>query len=288
MENVAFDDASTGELVIMFNHEDQKVAGAVEKVLPIIAQAVDMIVLRLQSGGRMFYIGSGSGGKIAVLDATECPPTFGVSDDMVIAVLSGGPQAAVGWLEDTEDDEQLAVCDLKAKTFQGNDILIAVTASGNTPYALSGLKYAAKIGAPTIGVCCNKKNKLNSLVDLCINIDVGDEILRGSTRLKAGTAQKMVLNMLSSCAMIKLGRTYQNLMIEVRPINIKLQKRIVGIITTLTGTSDQTAKLTLETAAGNAKAAVLMLRKEISLEEAQKLLSECNGFLSKALGDENK
>lgn len=288
MKNVAFDDASTVELVTMFNHEDQKVAGAVEKVLPAIAQAVDQIVWQLQNGGRMFYIGSGSGGKIAVLDATECPPTFGVNDDMVIAVLSGGSQAAVGWLEDTEDDEQLAVCDLKAKNFRGNDILIAVTASGNTPYALSGLKYAAKVGAPTVGVCCNEKNKLNRLVDLCINVDVGDEILQGSTRLKAGTAQKMVLNMLSSCVMIKLGKTYQNLMIEVRPINVKLQKRIIGIITTVTGASDQIAKLTLEAANGDAKAAVLMLKKEISLEKAQKLLSEYNGFLSKALGDENK
>lgn len=288
MGNMNLEQASTLELVKIFNHEDKKVAYAVEKVLPDVANGIEMVVGCLQQGGRMFYIGSGSGGKIAVLDASECPPTFGVDDEMVTAVLSGGIQAACGWLEETEDDEALAACDLRLKGFQKKDILIAVTASGTTPYALAGVRYAKKIGAQTIGLCCNIKSGLEKLTDLCIMIDVGDEVLLGSTRLKAGTAQKMVLNILSSCTMIKLGKTYQNLMIEVRPINCKLRKRLLDIISKAAGVDVQTAERALTEAGGNAKAAVLMLKKNVTLAQAQTLLEQHQGFLIKALGDDNR
>lgn len=286
MGKTTIDQISTLEMVRLFNHEDKKVAYAVEKVLPSVANAVEMIVGQLKDGGRMFYLGSGSGGKIAVLDASECPPTFGVDDEMVTAVLSGGVHAVYSWLEETEDNEELAICDLQAKGFQKNDILVAVTASGTTPYALSGIQYAKKIGAQTIGICCNLKSDLEKLTDLCIMIDVGDEVLLGSTRLKAGTAQKMVLNMLSSCTMIKLGKTYQNFMIEVRPINCKLRKRIVDIIVKVADVEDKVAKQALDNAEGNAKAAILMLKKNLTLTEAKELIAQHQGFLSEALGDD--
>lgn len=286
MDRVALDQMSAFELVSLFNREDKTVAESVETALPIIAQAVERIVDCLRGGGRMFYIGSGSGGKIGILDASECPPTFGVDDDTVIAILSGGASAAVGWLEETEDNEALAVADLQAKSFCRKDLLVGITASGTTPYTLSGLAYANQLGAFTVGVCNNPRSKMELRVDLCITVPVGDEILRGSTRLKAGTAQKMVLNMLSSCAMMKLGKTYKNFMIGVRPINKKLQKRIIGIIMVVAEVTEDVAQIAFAAADGDAKAAVLMLKKQVSREEAERRLAECEGFLSKALGED--
>lgn len=283
MEKTNFDDATTLEMVNMFNREDKKVAVAIEKVLPDIAKAIDFIVNTLKLGGRLFYLGSGSGGKIGILDATECPPTFGIDDNTVIGIISGGTAGAIGWREDTEDDEKLAVEDLKAKGFSNNDILVAITASGNTPYALAGVKYAGQLGAKTIGICCNNENKLKSFVDHCIVVDVGVEIIRGSTRLKAGTAQKMILNMLSSCSMIKLGKTYKNLMVDVRPINNKLRKRVIDIICIATGVDAQMAKEALIAAENNTKIAIIMLKKKVSLKIAQDLLIKHEGFLDKVL-----
>ena len=282
----SLDNATTFELLTLFNAEDKKVANEVEKAIPDIAKTVDVIVGKMQQGGRLFYLGSGSGGKIAILDATECPPTFGVDNGVVIPIISGGTEAAIGWREDTEDDEELAVYDLKEHAFNHKDVLIAVTASGNTPYALAGVKYAASLGAETVGLCCNINNKIKTLAKTCITIDVGDEILLGSTRLKAGTAQKMVLNMISSCSMMKMGKTYRNLMVDVRPINLKLQQRVISIIRTITGVDEKTAKAAFEQAEGNTKVAVVMLKKQLGFTQAVALLGMHGGFLSKALGDD--
>lgn len=279
------DEVSTLEMVQLCNREDKTVALAVEPCLPAVAKAVDMIVTVLRQGGRLFYIGSGTGGKIGMLDATECPPTFGTDDNTVVAVLSGGREAAVGWREETEDDESLAVCDLKARRFGRNDILVAISASGNTPYALAGIRYALCQGSRTIGLSCSPGSKLETLAEHCITVDVGPEVIMGSTRLKAGTAQKMVLNMLSTCSMIQLGKTYENLMVDVRPINSKLRRRVLQIIQTAAGVDETAAQQALLAAQGNAKVAILSLLRSLPPQAAAELLAKHQGFLKKAVKD---
>lgn len=285
-ETIEIDELSTLEMVQMFNHEDQKVAIAVEKCSHSIAVAVEMIVKVLKSNGRLFYIGSGTGGKLGILDATECPPTFGTDDNTVIGVISGGEEALSGWREDTEDDEELAVEDLIKRKFGTNDVLVAISASGNTPYVLSAVRYARSLGSQTIGLCCSLNGKLEALTHLCISIDVGPEVIMGSTRLKGGTAQKMVLNMLSSCSMVKMGKTYHNLMVDVRPINSKLKNRVIEIIRLATGKEEHAARQALDNAKGNTKVAILMLMLDINAIVACGLLMKHGGYLKKAVKDE--
>jgi N-acetylmuramic acid 6-phosphate etherase len=282
-DTIRIDEVSTVEMVRMFNAEDEKVAGAVGKCSQVIGEAVDMIVQAMQNRGRLFYIGSGTGGKIGVLDATECPPTFGIDDNTVIGLISGGAEALAGWREDTEDDEELAVQDLQQRDFCENDVLVAISASGNTPYVLSAVRYAKKLGSRTIGICCSLEGNLEKFAELCIVVDVGAEVIMGSTRLKAGTAQKMVLNMLSSCSMIKMGKTYHNLMVDVRPINTKLRKRVIDIITLATGKGEEIAIQALEASKGNAKAAILMLTLNVNRMVASSLLVKHGGYLKKAV-----
>lgn len=285
-DTLTIDEVTTLEMIRMFNQEDQKVAPAVEKCSTVIALAVDMIVEKMQQGGRLFYIGSGTGGKLGVLDATECPPTFGTDDNTVVWVISGDKEAVSGWREDTEDDEELAVRDLAKRQFGPSDILVAISASGNTPYVLSAVHYARSLGAGTIGLCCQQGGKLLEKTDLCITIDVGPEVIMGSTRLKAGTGQKMVLNMLSSCSMIKMGKTYKNLMVDVKPINSKLKKRVLDIITLATGKDEATAKDALHEAEGNTKVAILMLTLDVNSTVAYALLKKHDGYLKKAVKGE--
>lgn len=285
-DTIHIDEVSTMEMVNMFNREDQKVAAAVGKCSREISAAVEIIVDRMKNGGRLFYIGSGSGGKLGLLDATECPPTFGTDDNTVIGLISGGMEALAGWREDTEDDEELATRDLKAKEFGSGDVLVGLSASGNTPYVLSAVSYAKSLGSKTIGVCCSLSGKLESLAELCIVVDVGPEVIMGSTRLKAGTAQKMILNMLSSCSMIKLGKTYHNLMVDVRPINRKLKQRVLDIITLATGKEERFAQQALKEAKGNAKLAILMLTLHVNATIGSALLKKHNGYLKKAIKDE--
>lgn len=285
-DTIQIDEVTTSEMVRMFNQEDQKVAPAVEKCSQSISLAVDMIVEKIQDGGRLFYIGSGTGGKLGVLDATECPPTFGTDDNTVVWVISGGQEAVTGWREDTEDDEALAVRDLAKRRFGPSDILVAISASGSTPYVLSAVHYARSFGSKTIGLCCQQGTKLAEMTDLCITIDVGPEVIMGSTRLKAGTAQKMVLNMLSSCAMIKMGKTYKNLMVDVKPINSKLKKRVVDIIVLATGKEEMVARQALQEAKGNAKVAILMLTLAVNVTVACALLKKHDGYVKKAVKEE--
>ncbi|EIW20388.1 MULTISPECIES: N-acetylmuramic acid 6-phosphate etherase [Pelosinus] len=285
-DTIEIDEVSTIEMVTMFNREDEKVAAAVGKCTGVISSAIDIIVEQMVKGGRLFYIGSGSGGKLGLLDATECPPTFGTDDNTVIGLISGGEEALSGWREDTEDDEGLAIKDLKAKGFGGHDVLVGISASGNTPYVISAVSYAKDMGNKTIGICCSLSGRLEHIADVCVVMDVGPEVIMGSTRLKAGTAQKMVLNMLSSCAMIKLGKTYHNLMVDVRPINRKLKQRVLDIITLATGKGEALAQQALTKAKGNAKLAILMLTLNINATIADALLKKHNGYLKKAIKDE--
>jgi N-acetylmuramic acid 6-phosphate etherase len=280
------DEMSTLELIELFNSEDEKVAAAVTASIGSIVKAVDAVSEVLAAGGRMIYIGSGTAGKIGIMDASECPPTFGVADDLISAVISGGAQAVAGWCEDTEDDESLAVRDITAKGVTVQDIVVGISASGNTPYVLAAVQFARAQGARTIGVICSPAGKLAAAVDIPILVDVGPEVILGSTRLKAGTAQKMVINMLSSCAMIKLGKTYGSLMVNVRPINAKLKQRVLDIIQAAAGCGAESARQALAQTGGNTKAAILMLLTGLEPAAAIRLLEKNNGYLKIAIKDD--
>ena len=220
------DECSTLEMVKLINDEDKKVAAAVERVLPEVARAVDAIAESFSRGGRLFYIGAGTSGRLGVLDASECPPTFGVEPDMVQGLIAGGAGALIKAVEGAEDDLTLATKDLSAKNFCAADVLVGITASGRTPYVLGGVDFAKKIGAVTVGVSCVENSKLAQAVEIAITPVTGAEALTGSTRMKAGTATKMVLNMLTTAAMIKIGKVRGNLMICVQATNVKLRDRI--------------------------------------------------------------
>lgn len=219
------DKCSTLEMVKLINNEDKKIAAAVERVLPEVAQAVDAIANSFKRGGRLFYIGAGTSGRLGVLDASECPPTFGVSFDMVQGLIAGGEGAMFKAVEGAEDNRQLAEQDLTARHFCAADVLVGITASGRTPYVLGGIDFAKKIGAVTVGVSCVENSALAQAVDIAITPVTGAEALTGSTRMKAGTATKMVLNMLTTAAMIKIGKVHGNLMICVQATNDKLRDR---------------------------------------------------------------
>lgn len=223
------DKCSTLEMVKLINDEDKKVAAAVESVLPEIARAVDAIAESFNRGGRLFYIGAGTSGRLGVLDASECPPTFGVSSDMVQGLIAGGEGALIKAVEGAEDNRSLAAKDLTEKNFCAADVLVGITASGRTPYVLGGVEFAKKIGAITVGISCVENSLLAQAVDIAITPVTGAEALTGSTRMKAGTATKMVLNMLTTAAMIKIGRVCGNLMVCVQATNDKLRDRIKRI-----------------------------------------------------------
>ena len=223
------DKCSTLEMVKLINDEDKKVAAAVERVLPEIARAVDIIAEKFSRGGRLFYIGAGTSGRLGVLDASECPPTFGVSPDMVQGLIAGGEGALIRAVEGAEDNFNLAAADLTEKNFCAADVLVGITASGRTPYVLGGVEFAKKLGAITVGVSCVENSALDKVVDIAITPVTGAEALTGSTRMKAGTATKMVLNMLTTAAMIKIGRVRGNLMVCVQATNDKLRDRIKRI-----------------------------------------------------------
>lgn len=272
------DKLSTLEIIEKINDEDKKVAFAVEKEKHNIARAVDLIVESFNKGGRLFYVGSGTSGKLGILDASECPPTFGVDDSMVQGIISGGEKAISGWLEHTEDDEQLAVEDMKKREVNCKDVVVGITASGNTPYVIKAIEYAKEIGAKTVGLMCNSKGKLKEICDITICVEAGPEVIMGSTRMKAGTAQKMVLNMLSTASMIKIGKVYSNLMINVRPINKKLRKRVEEIVYLATGAEEKLIKGILEKCDYDAKLAIIMIKKNVNLIEAKNFLDKNGGI----------
>jgi len=277
------DELSIVEIVKKINEEDKTIAFAIEKETENISKAISYIVEGLESGGRLFYVGSGTSGKLGVIDASECPPTFGVEDDRVQAILSGGNEAFGSSLEHTEDDGELAIKNLQKKRITSEDVIVGITASGNTPYAVSAMTYANQVGATTIGLICSKVGKLKDICDITIAIEVGPEVIMGSTRMKAGTAQKMVLNMLSTVAMIKTGKTYSNLMVNVKPINNKLKKRVVEIVCLATEVDENKANEVLDSCNYDPKVAIVSLNKECNIQQARLDLKKSKGNVYKAL-----
>jgi len=263
------DKLQTPELVMAINRADQAVAMIVATALDQIASAVDGISARLKAGGRLFYVGSGTSGRLGVLDAVECAPTFGVPAALVQGVLSGGYEACHSAVESAEDSPEQGEADLKARNLTAQDVVVGVAASGRTPYTLGAVKYAGRIGALTVGISCNRNAPLSAQVDLPIEVETGPEILTGSTRMKAGTAQKMILNILSTAAMVRLGHVYSNLMVNVHLKNRKLVERGVRIITDVTGAPEDQARQALEQT-GNVKSAIVMLKLGCSADEAKK------------------
>ena len=253
------DQLDTLSMLNLINEEDKKAALAVERVLPDIARAVDLITSKITEGGRLFYIGAGTSGRLGVLDASECPPTFGVSPHLVQGIIAGGVRALVNSLEGAEDNRERAISDLEERNFSSGDVLVGIAASGRTPYVLSGLEYAKSLGASTIAVSCVEKSEAAALADIALTPVTGAEVITGSTRMKAGTATKMVLNMLTTATMIKLGKVYGNLMVDVRATNDKLKDRARRIVMEATGCSSERAIEALKASDGYAKAAIELI-----------------------------
>ncbi len=277
------DELSTIDMLTLINNEDKTVPLAIEKILPDIAMAVDLITKQLQSGGRLFYIGAGTSGRLGVLDAAECPPTYGVSPDLVQGIIAGGAPALLKAQEGAEDSLELCKKDLKEKDFSKNDILVGIAASGRTPYVIGGLEYAKSIGAPTISIACSPNSEIAKLADIPLTVVTGPEVITGSTRMKAGTAQKLVLNMLSTGTMIKLGKVYSNLMVDLMATNRKLEERSIRIVMEATGENREISQKALAACKGKAKTAIFMLLSGLTPEEATTALDNSNGFVSNAL-----
>ena len=269
------------------NIEDQKVAGVVKDIIPDIAQAVDRIVEAFASGGRLIYIGAGTSGRLGILDAVECPPTFSVSDKQVIGIIAGGDKAIYKAVEGAEDNEEMAIEDLQAVNLSSNDVLIGIAASGRTPYVISAMNYAKLVGATVVGISCSYNEKFAQANDINLCAIVGAEVLTGSTRMKSGTAQKLILNMLSTASMIRSGKSYRNLMIDVNASNEKLYARAVRIVMQATDCDYDCAKQALAQANNNAKLATLMLLTGLSVEQAKASLVTHKGFLRKAVEQTN-
>lgn len=277
------DEVSTEELCRLINAEDKTVPLAVEKELPQIAKAIDVIAAHIEAGGRLFYCGAGTSGRLGVLDASECPPTYGVNPGLVVGLIAGGNEALFSAREGDEDSFSLCEEDLRANGFHEKDVLCGIAASGRTPYVIGGMKYAKSLGAQVISLTCNPASEMAALADIAISPVVGPEAVTGSTRMKAGTAQKLVLNMLSTGAMIKLGKTYGNLMVDVQPTNLKLVARTRRIVMLATDATEEEAEAALSQCGNHPKTAILMLLKGVDAKEAQMLLKECGGRIKKAL-----
>jgi N-acetylmuramic acid 6-phosphate etherase len=273
------------EIVRLMNREDRKVAIAVEREIPAIARAVDGIVGRIEKGGRLIYVGAGSSGRIAVLDASEWPPTFGTSPELVKALIAGGARAIVQSVEGAEDRTQDAVRDLEKIRLTANDATVGIAASGTTPYVIAAIRYAKKKGALTIGVTSNKRSPLAKTTKIAITPMVGPEVLTGSTRLKAGTSQKMVLNMLSTATMVRLGRAYDNLMIDLGQTNTKLRERAKRILEQASGKGMYAVAHAVRQSDHDLRLALVMLKKKVSAAEARKDLAKAGGILRKALDE---
>lgn len=277
--SMQIDRASALEIVQLINNEDKLVPLAIEKCLPQIAQAVEKIVAAFQQGGRLVYMGAGTSGRLGVLDASECPPTYGVSPEMVVGLIAGGERALRHPIEGAEDNREQGKLDLQAIEFSAKDVLVGIAASGRTPYVLGGLDYAKELGAVTISIASNPNSAMANIADIAIETLVGAEVLTGSSRMKSGTAQKLVLNMLTTASMILMGKCYQNLMVDVQASNEKLRARAIRIVMQATECSKETAEKMLQTADGNAKLAIMMILGNLDKERAVKILQENQGKL---------
>ena len=277
------DSLSALEIVQLMNDEDKQVPLAIEKCLPQIAQAVECIVAAFQQGGRLVYIGAGTSGRLGVLDASECPPTFGVSPEMVKGIIAGGERALRHPIEGAEDSKSQAVVDLQTIQFSSKDVLVGIAASGRTPYVIGALEYAKSLGSVTASIASNPNSAMANIVDIAIDTVVGPEVLTGSSRLKSGTAQKLVLNMLTTASMILMGKCYQNLMVDVQASNEKLKARAIRIVMQATDCDKALAEETLKLADQNAKLAIMMILSGLDRAQAEALLEKHHGKLQLAL-----
>ena len=281
--SAGIDALSTEEALRIINREDRQVAEAVEREIPAIARAVDAIVAAFEGGGRLFYLGAGTSGRLGVLDASECPPTFSVPPELVQGIMAGGNAALSHATETTEDDPAIGVHDLHTHGFTARDVLVGITASGRTPYVLGAIAEARRMGAVTVGISCTPDSELSRSVQFPIAPVTGPEIVAGSTRMKAGTAQKLVLNMLSTEVFVRLGYVYGNLMVNVQPKNVKLVDRARRIIAQATGVSYERAGELLANSANSVRVAILMGKTGMSRDEAERRLAEAGGRIVKAL-----
>ncbi|MFN5185938.1 MAG: N-acetylmuramic acid 6-phosphate etherase [Planctomycetota bacterium] len=282
-DSVAIDQMDPIEIARLMNREDHKVIVAVEKVLPAIAQAIDLVTQRVEMGGRLIYIGAGTSGRLGVLDASECPPTFNTPPSLVVGLIAGGHKALTTAIEGAEDNSQAGAEDLRGVELNPTDVVCGIASSGRTPYVLGALAYARTIQAATIGVTCNQASELTAVCDVLVAPIVGPEILSGSTRLKAGTATKIVLNMISTGTMVRIGKTYGNWMVDLRATNVKLKDRSIRIVSGITGLGRNEAELLLATCDGEVKTAIVSHTLGISKQAAQKRLVESAGRLRNAL-----
>ncbi|MBO1001974.1 N-acetylmuramic acid 6-phosphate etherase [Pseudogracilibacillus auburnensis] len=277
------DNLSTSEILHVINNEDVQVAQSVKKVLPNIEQAIDKICDAMSKGGKLFYIGAGTSGRIGILDAVECPPTFSTPPDLVQAIIAGGLDAFMTATEGAEDDEARGANDLEERELTSLDVVVGIAASGRTPYVLGALQFAREIGATTVSVSSNEQSLIGQNADITIDVDTGPEVLTGSTRMKAATAQKLILNMITTTTMIKIGKVYENLMVDVKVSNYKLKERAKSIISTITSVSSDRAEEILEEANLEVKPAIVMIKAKVNYEKAKQLIEESNGFVRKAI-----
>ena len=281
--SVDLDRMSSLEIVKVMNDEDSKIAPAVRTQLPKIAMAADLCVRALENGGRIVYMGAGTSGRLAAIDAAECPPTFGVSPETVVGLVAGGRQLEISLVNDREDSPECGRADLEGIGLTGSDIVIGIAASGRTPYVTGGLDYAREKGCRTVAIACNNDSVIGKHADLAIEVIVGPEVLTGSTRLKAGTSQKMVLNMISTASMVGFGKCYSNLMVDVVPTNSKLVLRARTILKEATGIDDDKASEVMEKAGGNLKRAIVMVLADCSAGEADERLARAKGHVREAI-----
>ena len=282
-ETMALDTMTSLEIVTAMNREDHQVPEAVSKVLPRIAAAAQAAAMAIQKGGRLIYMGAGTSGRLGVLDAVECPPTFGVSPETVIGLIAGGEKAFIKAVEGAEDSEELGKKDLEVIHLRKEDFVVGIAASGRTPYVLGGLAYAGRLGCHTAAVACNAGSAIGKAAELAIEVVPGPEVLTGSTRLKAGTCQKMILNMISTTAMVLSGKAYENLMVDVMQTNEKLRIRARNMVMEATGETAETAEAKLREAEGSAKLAITMILADCDSAEARKRLQKAGGHVRKAI-----
>lgn len=281
--SLTIDQLTTIDMLKVINDEDKKVAFAVEKQLPQIAQAVDKIVEAFQQQGRLIYIGAGTSGRLGILDASECPPTYGTPAEQIMGIIAGGTPAIFKAVENAEDKPEQGQADLQSIQFNYKDILVGIAASGRTPYVVGAMEYAKSQGATVISLCCNPNAPMIGLADIAITPIVGAEVITGSSRMKAGTAQKLVLNMLTTASMIKIGKVFSNLMVDVEASNAKLIERQIQIVIEATSCSRQQAINALEQCNRQCKTAIIMLLMQISAEQAMTLLNENRGMIAHVL-----
>lgn len=281
------DAMSARQIVDLINREDRKIADAVAAEADAIAAAVDVIAQSLRRGGRLLYIGAGTSGRLGVLDASECPPTFSSDPSQVVGLIAGGDTALRTPIEGAEDDPEQAALDLEGVDLCDKDTLVGIATSGRTPYVIGGLRYARKVGAATVGFACNAQSKMHGEADIMITPIVGPEVLSGSTRMKAGTATKMVLNMLTTGAMVLIGKTYGNLMVDLRATNSKLIERSIRIVSEITELDAGQAQALLERCGGEVKTAIVAQQRGVGADEARQLLSAVGGHLRSALDGRN-